>query len=78
MSHGKTVAREEGAVIQPHTRGGSSPHHDENYDATDGRHSRPDHQGWMSVDPMSGITSDTDFGAHTGKFPDGPGVWRQT
>jgi hypothetical protein len=77
-SHGKTVAREEGAVIQPHVRGGSTPNHSENYDATDGRHNRADHQGWESVDRMGGIVSGTDWEHPSSRFPDGPGPWRQT
>jgi hypothetical protein len=65
----------EGSVTKPHAGSGM---HSENYDATDGRHNKADHQGWPSVDPMSGPTSETDFGSKTGSFPDGPGVWRQT
>lgn len=69
-TEGKTPG-EEGAVEQ----GGG---HSDNYDATDGRHSKPDHEGWKSVDPMSGHISDTDWASGTGRFPDGPGPWRQT
>ncbi len=49
----------------------------ENYDATDGRHSKSDHQGWESVDGNSGTHAEGDFIAK-GRFPDGPGKWRQT
>lgn len=69
---------DEGEVVQPHVHGGNAPRHDENYDATDGRHNRADHQGWVSVDPLGGPTSETDFAVHAGRFPDGPGPWRQT
>ena len=70
---------EEGSVVQFSETGGEhAPRHDENYDATDGRHNRADHQGWISVDPMGGPTSETDFAEHAGRFPDGPGPWRQT
>jgi hypothetical protein len=70
---------EEGAVIQPHASGGSSPRHEVNYSATDARggHAR-DLSGWASVDHMSGPVTDTDWENSTGHFPDGPGVWRQT
>jgi hypothetical protein len=79
MSHGKTVAGEEGAVIQPHASGGDAPRHAVRYDATDSRHNaeaglRP----WTSIDPMSGPVTDTDWDHSTGRFEDGPGVWRQT
>jgi hypothetical protein len=47
------------------------------YNATDGRHNRADHEGWESVDPRSGTGAEDDFHA-TGKFEDGPSVWRQT
>jgi hypothetical protein len=68
----------EGTVTEPHPgnrEANPSPH--ENYDATDGRHSKADHQGWVSVDPKSGSgTGDT--WESDARFPDGPGVWRQT
>jgi len=68
-----------GDITQPAPGSPSrSPKHAENYDATDGRHNRADHQGWESVDPRSGPVSDTDFGDSTGRFEDGPGPWRQT
>lgn len=63
-----------GEVSHPHVGGGG---HMENYNATDGRHNRADHQGWPSVDGNSGVASTEDFG-RTGSFPDGPGAWRQT
>ena len=70
---------EEGAVVQPHVTGGNAPRHPVDYNATDGRHGRETGlRPWTSVDPMSGPTSDTDFGTSAGRFPDGPGVWRQT
>jgi len=76
---GRPVGDTGGAVTQPHASGGSAPHHDVSYNATDGRHSRESGLSpWKSVDPMSGPTSDTDFGASAGRFPDGPGMWRQT
>lgn len=49
----------------------------ENYNATDGRHNRADHQGWESVDHRSGTDVGEDGEAH-GRFEDGPGAWRQT
>lgn len=69
-TEGKTPG-EEGSIE-------SQGHHTDNYNATDGRHSKPDHQGWESVDPKSGMVSDTDWASGTGRFPDGPGPWRQT
>lgn len=62
---------EEGAV----EKGG---HHTDNYDATDGRHNKPDHEGWESVDPKSGHVADGDWASVSMRFPDGPGPWRQT
>jgi hypothetical protein len=61
---------EEGSVVSP---GG----HSTNYDATDGRHSKPNHEGWETVDTKGGTDVGEDGQAH-GKFPDGPGCWRQT
>jgi hypothetical protein len=56
-----------------------APSHPVSYNATDARHNRESGLApWQSVDPMSGPTSDTDFGSSAGRFPDGPGVWRQT
>jgi len=56
-----------------------APRHTVRYDATDSRHDYETGQRpWESVDEHSGRTSDTDFGALTGRFEDGPGVWRQT
>lgn len=75
VTDGRAVG-EDGAVTHPHV--GSGGGHDENYNATDGRHNKADHQGWPSIDHHSGPVSDTDFGNTTGSFPDGPGVWRQT
>jgi hypothetical protein len=70
---------EEGTVVQPHANGGNAPHHDVRYDATDSRHGRETGlRPWVSVDPMSGPTSDEDFGTSAGRFEDGPGAWRQT
>jgi hypothetical protein len=65
----------DGEVSRPHV--GSSGHN-ENYNATDGRHNKADHQGWPSVDPMSGLVTDTQWDHSVGHFPDGPGAWRQT
>lgn len=63
-----TPMRHEGGTIHP-----------VRYDATDSRHNYETGQRpWESVDMNSGRTSDTDFGALTGRFEDGPGVWRQT
>ena len=56
-----------------------APHHTVHYDATDSRHNYETGQRpWTSVDVHSGHTSDTDFDTLTGRFEDGPGVWRQT
>jgi hypothetical protein len=65
---------DEGEVTQPKQGGSGSPTHPMNYDATDGRHSKPNHEGWMSVDGKSGEGWET---LH-GRFPDGPGPFRQT
>jgi hypothetical protein len=62
---------ESGTVQSPHNV------HSENYNATDGRHNKADHQGWPSVDGNSGTDVGEDGAAH-GRFPDGPGPWRQT
>jgi hypothetical protein len=70
-TEGKTVGSPDGEIVSA-SNGGV------NYDATDGRHSKPDHEGWKSVDPMSGSVSDTDWADQTGRFADGPGPWRQT
>ena len=72
------AADAEGAVTEPHVGGREvSPAPHENYNATDGRHNKADHQGWPSVDDRSGTDVGTDGKAH-GRFPDGPGRWRQT
>ncbi|HEY1705616.1 MAG TPA: hypothetical protein VGG75_38510 [Trebonia sp.] len=70
----------EGTVTQPSEGSlGAGPHHEVRYDATDGRHGRESGMHpWESVDPMSGPTANTDFGQSAGRFPDGPGAWRQT
>jgi hypothetical protein len=67
-TEGKTVG-EEGSVV-------SAGHHSSNYDATDGRHSKPNHEGWETVDTKGGTDVGEDGQAH-GKFVDGPGPWRQ-
>lgn len=73
------AADAEGVVTEPHPNNReASPKPHENYDATDGRHSKPDHQGWESVDTKGGEVDLHDFAKGTGKFPDGPGKWRQT
>jgi hypothetical protein len=68
---------ESGQVEQPNENGSDSGRN-ENYNATDGRHNKADHQGWPSVDGNGGETSQHDFADKTGSFPDGPGPWRQT
>lgn len=68
---------ESGQVEQPNEQGSDSGRN-ENYNATDGRHNKADHQGWPSIDSNSGETSQNDFADKTGRFPDGPGPWRQT
>lgn len=77
---GKTVAGEEGAVIQPGTNSPShGPRHEVNYDATDSRHGHArDLSGWVSVDHLSGPVTGEDWEHSRGHFPDGPGAWRQT
>lgn len=66
-----------GEVTEQHPRGREpGPKPNENYDATDGRHNKADHQGWPSVDSRSGYVDDQL--QSTRRFPDGPGVWRQT
>lgn len=67
---------ESGSVEQPDEHGSDSGRN-ENYNATDGRHSKADHQGWPSIDGNSGTDVGEDGKAH-GRFPDGPGKWRQT
>lgn len=78
-SAGKTIGTATGDVVQPDEHSvTASPKHPTNYDATDGRHSKPNHEGWESVDPHSGEVSDGDWASVTKRFPDGPGPWRQT
>jgi hypothetical protein len=77
-TEGKTTGATDGAVTQPDEGGTGSPKHPMNYDATDGRHSIPNHDGWVSVDPKSGCMSDGDWEGISSRFPDGPGPWRQT
>lgn len=73
----KPIAAEaEGAVTEQHPSGGDGTRN-ENYNATDGRHNKADHQGWPSIDGNSGCDVGEDGQAH-GRFPDGPGPWRQT
>ena len=71
----------DGQVCQPGGHGSlnqhRSPQHSENYNATDGRHNRADHQGWESVDRYSGPVTDTDWDENS-RWTDGPGAWRQT
>lgn len=72
------AADAEGTVTEPHVgsrQANPTPH--ENYDASDGRHNRADHQGWPSVDDRSGEGVGAD-GKASRRFPDGPGKWRQT
>jgi hypothetical protein len=72
------AADAEGAVTEPHVgsrEANPTPH--ENYNATDGRHTLADHQGWPSIDGNSGTDVGHDGKAHA-RFPDGPGKWRQT
>ena len=75
----KPIAAEaEGAVIEPHPDSREAhPRPSENYNATDGRHNKADHQGWPSIDGNSGGDVGEDGQAHS-RFPDGPGKWRQT
>lgn len=71
---------EEGDVVRfAETGAEHAPSHSVDYNATDGRHNRESGLApWTSIDPLSGPTSDTDFGTSAGRFPDGPGAWRQT
>jgi len=73
------AADAEGSVTTPspesHSRGEITDN--ENYNATDGRHSKSDHQGWESVDRHGGGNAEGDFIAKS-RFPDGPDRWRQT
>lgn len=79
VTDGKTVAGEEGTVTQPHVSGSDAPRHEVDYDATDGRHNRESGMGpWRSIDSQSGICSDTNWETPHSRFPDGPGIWRQT
>ena len=73
------AAEEEGAVTEIDHAGskGNPDHPNSSYNATDGRHTKADHGGWPSIDPKSGTHVGEDGEAH-GKFPDGPGKWRQT
>jgi hypothetical protein len=76
-SHPATGA--EGTITQQHVNGGDAPRHPIDYNATDGRHNRESGLApWKSVDPNSGIVTDTDWETPVGHFVDGPGVWRQT
>ncbi len=55
-----------------------SPRHAVRYDATDSRHNLETGQRpWESVDVNSGPASHEDW-SPAGRFPDGPGAWRQT
>lgn len=81
MEHNvKPIAADaEGTVTEPHpTNREANPGPHENYDATDGRHTKSDHNGWPSIDPKSGPVSHEDLGDSAGRFKDGPGKWRQT
>lgn len=72
------AADAEGTVTEKHPASSEDhPKPNENYDSTDGRHNKADHQGWPTVDYRSGTNVGEDGKAH-GKFPDGPGRWRQT
>lgn len=72
------AADAEGTVTEPHPANReANPRPNENYDASDGRHNKADHQGWPSVDGRSGEGVD-EHGHATRRFPDGPGRWRQT
>ena len=76
------AAQAEGTVTEPHEddRNASAPGRSQNYNATDGRHNKADHEGWTSIDPKSGKMSEVnrDTWESDAKFPDGPGRWRQT
>jgi hypothetical protein len=78
VTEGKTTGSPDGAMTQPDEHGSGSPSHPMNYDATDGRHSKPNHEGWETVDTNGGCVADGDWATVTSKFPDGPGPWRQT
>jgi hypothetical protein len=72
------AAEAEGKVTEPHPGSReANPRPNENYNASDGRHNKADHQGWPSIDGNSGEGVGED-GKATRRFPDGPGVWRQT
>lgn len=74
------AAHAEGDVTEPTEPGGgkSAPHYSVDYNATDGRHNRESGmEGWESVDKNSGCDAEDGFVARS-RFPDGPGVWRQT
>jgi hypothetical protein len=72
---GKSIT-EEGAVTQPKngTSQTAAPAHPTNYDATDGRHTKPNHEGWESISDKSGDGWESPHGG----FHDGPGPFRQT
>lgn len=71
---------EPGMVTQPTPDDlNAEPRHDIDYNATDGRHNREAGLApWHSIDERSGIVTDSDWENPVGRFPDGPGVWRQT
>lgn len=73
------AADAEGAITtpEPTSRTHGPITGNEHYNATDGRHSKADHEGWESVDHRSGTDVGEDGVAH-GRFPDGPDRWRQT
>lgn len=69
----------EGSIVRHSMSGAGAPSHPTDYNATDGRHNRESGLApWQSVDPRSGIVTDTDWETPVGHFPDGPGAWRQT
>jgi hypothetical protein len=75
----ESIGAEGEVTLSTAARFEGSPIHPVRYDATDSRHNYETGQRpWASVDVNSGHTSDTDFGTLTGRFEDGPGVWRQT
>jgi hypothetical protein len=79
VTEGKTTGSPDGAETLPDEHGNAgSPEHAMNYDATDGRHSKPNHEGWETVDVNGGCVADGDWASVTSKFADGPGPWRQT
>ena len=51
---------ESGQVEQPNENGSDSGRN-ENYNATDGRHNKADHQGWPSIDGNGGELSQNDL-----------------